>query len=221
MAGLGREVRRLGMIERIERERVQERGRGAVDEAVEQHGNAASARREQGAGHRGELAAADPAQHQIRTVLGRESGEPYRSLKAMADDRPGDAPAVAFAMNGGMFDEDGYPVAEVWDAAGDRVHSVGRGGDWTRAGAAPAAAATSESAPHFGFAEDREPDADAPEADAAAVDDGMASSSDASPGWPTHEQPSPELASATTGAQSPDADGPAPDPGPPSIIDTR
>ena len=53
---------------------------------------------------------ADPAQHRIRTVLGRESGEPYRSLKAMADDRPGDAPAVAFAMNGGMFDEDGYPV---------------------------------------------------------------------------------------------------------------
>ena len=53
---------------------------------------------------------ADPAQHRIRTVLGRESGEPYRSLKAMADDRPGDAPAVAFAMNGGMFDDDGYPV---------------------------------------------------------------------------------------------------------------
>ena len=53
---------------------------------------------------------ADPAQHRIRTVLGREDGEPYRSLKAMADDRPGDAPAVAFAMNGGMFDEDGYPV---------------------------------------------------------------------------------------------------------------
>ena len=53
---------------------------------------------------------ADPAQHRIRTVLGGESGEPYRSLKAMADDRPGDAPAVAFAMNGGMFDEDGYPV---------------------------------------------------------------------------------------------------------------
>jgi uncharacterized protein YigE (DUF2233 family) len=53
---------------------------------------------------------ADPAQHRIRTVLGGESGEPYRSLKAMADDRPGDAPAVAFAMNGGMFDADGYPV---------------------------------------------------------------------------------------------------------------
>ena len=53
---------------------------------------------------------ADPAQHRIRTVLGREDGEPYRSLKAMADDRPGDAPAVAFAMNGGMYDEDGYPV---------------------------------------------------------------------------------------------------------------
>ena len=53
---------------------------------------------------------ADPGSHRIRAVLGREDGEPYRSVKAMADDRPGDAPAVAFAMNGGMFDEDGYPV---------------------------------------------------------------------------------------------------------------
>ena len=53
---------------------------------------------------------ADPRRHRTITVLGREDGDPYRSLKAMADDRPGDAPAVAFAMNGGMFDEDGRPV---------------------------------------------------------------------------------------------------------------
>jgi uncharacterized protein YigE (DUF2233 family) len=53
---------------------------------------------------------ADPRLHRIITVLGREDGEPYRSLKAMADDRPGDAPAVAFAMNGGMFDDEGRPI---------------------------------------------------------------------------------------------------------------
>ena len=63
VAGLGREVRGLGVVERIGRERVQERGGSAGDEAVEQHGNAVCARRQQGAGHRGDLAAADPAQH--------------------------------------------------------------------------------------------------------------------------------------------------------------
>lgn len=53
---------------------------------------------------------ADPRRNTIRTVLGPPGGAPYRDLKAMADDRPGDAPAVAFAMNGGMFDEEGGPV---------------------------------------------------------------------------------------------------------------
>ncbi|MGX7895169.1 phosphodiester glycosidase family protein [Tsuneonella sp. HG222] len=53
---------------------------------------------------------ADPRRHQIRMVLGPDGGPPYRSLKAFAEDRPGDAPVVAFAMNGGMFDEDGEPV---------------------------------------------------------------------------------------------------------------
>ena len=53
---------------------------------------------------------ADPRHHRIRMVLGRDGGPPYRSLVGLKDDRPGDAPTVAFAMNGGMFDEEGQPV---------------------------------------------------------------------------------------------------------------
>ena len=37
-----------------------------------------------------------------------------------------------------LVHEDGYPVAEIWDSSGDRVHSVGRGGAWVGyAGEAP------------------------------------------------------------------------------------
>ncbi len=53
---------------------------------------------------------ADPRKHHVRMVLGPDGKPPYRSLKALADDRPGDAPVIAFAMNGGMFDGEGQPV---------------------------------------------------------------------------------------------------------------
>jgi uncharacterized protein YigE (DUF2233 family) len=53
---------------------------------------------------------AEPERHRIRMTLGPADGEPYRSFSAMAADRPGDVPSVAFAMNGGMFDAEGQPV---------------------------------------------------------------------------------------------------------------
>jgi len=124
-----------------------------------------------------------------------------------------------------LVHEDGYPVAEVWDSAGDRVHSIGRSGEWTRAASRPDAAAASEAAPGFGYAEEsaaREPDPDAPDPDApdpdtTPVDDGRTSaSSDASAAHRTHEQPSPEPATATV--PSPAADGAPRNAGPRSVI---
>jgi hypothetical protein len=107
-----------------------------------------------------------------------------------------------------LVHEDGYPVAEIWDAAGDRVHSVGRGGDWTRGASRPDAAATSDAAPRFGFAEEvaaREPDGDTAEPEAASGDDG---GTFASPG------PAPTV----TVPPSPDAEGAARTSRPQSVI---
>jgi len=119
-----------------------------------------------------------------------------------------------------LVHEDGYPVAEVWDSAGDRVHSIGRSGEWTRAASRPDAAAASEAAPGFGYAEESaasEPDPDAPDPDTTPVDDGRTSaSSDASAAHRTHEQPSPEPATATV--PSPAADGAPRNAGPRSVI---
>ena len=52
---------------------------------------------------------ADPARHRIVTALG-PSDAPFRSLAALAGGRPADASPVAFAVNGGMFDEAGLPI---------------------------------------------------------------------------------------------------------------
>lgn len=49
-----------------------------------------------------------PARHRISMVLGPDGGEPYRSLTALASARQGGR--VAFAMNAGMFDEEGKPI---------------------------------------------------------------------------------------------------------------
>ena len=51
---------------------------------------------------------ADPAKHTISTVLGPESGPPYRSLKALSQAVV--TTRVAFATNGGMFDGEGKPI---------------------------------------------------------------------------------------------------------------
>jgi uncharacterized protein YigE (DUF2233 family) len=52
---------------------------------------------------------ADPAKHRITTALGPDGGAPYRSLARLADAR-GNGAKVAFAMNGGMFDDEGKPI---------------------------------------------------------------------------------------------------------------
>ena len=51
---------------------------------------------------------ASPARHSISTDLGPSGGEPYRSLSTFAQSR--EARRVAFAMNGGMFDDEGKPI---------------------------------------------------------------------------------------------------------------
>lgn len=53
---------------------------------------------------------ADPAKHRITTALGPKDGAPYRSLAQLAAGRPANAAPVAFAMNAGMFDEEGKPI---------------------------------------------------------------------------------------------------------------
>ena len=51
---------------------------------------------------------ADPAQHRITTALGSEGGAPYRSFAAL--EQAVVATTIAFAVNGGMFGEDGRPI---------------------------------------------------------------------------------------------------------------
>ncbi|WP_305096129.1 phosphodiester glycosidase family protein [Croceibacterium aestuarii] len=53
---------------------------------------------------------AEPGRDRIRMVLSGKDDVPFRSFKAFADSRPGDAAPVAFAMNAGMFDEEGQPI---------------------------------------------------------------------------------------------------------------
>lgn len=51
---------------------------------------------------------ATPARHKIAMVLGPAGGPPYRMLVDYAKTR--DADTVAFAMNAGMFDDEGKPI---------------------------------------------------------------------------------------------------------------
>jgi uncharacterized protein YigE (DUF2233 family) len=51
---------------------------------------------------------ADPAQHRITTALSPKGGSPYRSFAALK--QAVTATPIAFAVNGGMFDEDGRPI---------------------------------------------------------------------------------------------------------------
>lgn len=68
---------------------------------------------------------ADPATDRIRIVVGPAGGEPYRSLAAFAAARPRSAAPVRFAMNAGMFGDDGRPIGyTVID--GKRVHPLNR-----------------------------------------------------------------------------------------------
>lgn len=51
-----------------------------------------------------------PSRHRISTALASADGTPLRGFVQLAASRGPNAPAVAFAMNGGMFGEDGQPI---------------------------------------------------------------------------------------------------------------
>ncbi|GAA0279504.1 phosphodiester glycosidase family protein [Alteraurantiacibacter aestuarii] len=68
---------------------------------------------------------ADPAVHAIHMVHADADGEAYRSFASYAARRPADAPPVAFAMNGGMFDENGDPIG-YYVEEGERLHGLNR-----------------------------------------------------------------------------------------------
>jgi uncharacterized protein YigE (DUF2233 family) len=68
---------------------------------------------------------ADPEQHRVRMVLGPTPAKPYRSLAALAADRPADTVPVAFAMNGGMYDAEGAPIG-YYVEKGERLQRLNR-----------------------------------------------------------------------------------------------
>ena len=68
---------------------------------------------------------ADPARHRIAMDLGPDDGAPYRSLANLSAGRGTDAPLVAFAVNGGMFDGEGKPIG-YYVEGGDRQKELSR-----------------------------------------------------------------------------------------------
>ena len=72
---------------------------------------------------------ADPARHSIHMVLGPKGAAPYRSLSELAASRPSGRHAVAFAMNGGMFDDKGQPIG-YYVEEGERGHKLNTNAGW-------------------------------------------------------------------------------------------
>ncbi|MFN4114496.1 MAG: phosphodiester glycosidase family protein [Sphingomonadaceae bacterium] len=68
---------------------------------------------------------ADAKLHRIVTDLGPAGGPPYRSLANLAASRPADAAPVAFAVNGGMFDDEGKPIG-YYVEGGKRLKELNR-----------------------------------------------------------------------------------------------
>jgi uncharacterized protein YigE (DUF2233 family) len=68
---------------------------------------------------------ADPALHTIRTALKPEDGPNYRGLTTFAATHPPDAAPVAFAMNAGMYDDDGNPIG-YYVEGGEKRHDLSR-----------------------------------------------------------------------------------------------
>lgn len=68
---------------------------------------------------------AEPGKHRIRLALDGPDGKPWRDLGRMAEGIGEDARHVAFAMNGGMFDEAGEPIG-YYVQAGERVRKLNR-----------------------------------------------------------------------------------------------
>ena len=66
---------------------------------------------------------ADPAAHAIATALAPEGRTPYRSFASYRAENSADG--VAFAMNGGMFDDDGQPIG-YYVEGGERRHELNR-----------------------------------------------------------------------------------------------
>lgn len=68
---------------------------------------------------------ADPAKHLISMDLAPTGGAPYRNFAALAAGRSVDAPEVAFAMNGGMYDSEGKPIGYYVENS-DRLKELSR-----------------------------------------------------------------------------------------------
>jgi len=66
---------------------------------------------------------ADPASHTITTALAPEGRAPYRSFASYRAEKGEDG--VAFAMNGGMYDDDGKPIG-YYVEGGQRQHELNR-----------------------------------------------------------------------------------------------
>lgn len=68
---------------------------------------------------------ADPDKHRIMTDLGPESGAPYRSLANLVGSLGQDAGEIAFATNGGMYDDEGMPIG-YYVEDGNRLKELNR-----------------------------------------------------------------------------------------------
>ncbi len=66
---------------------------------------------------------ADPAEHRIGTRLGQVGSGPFRSLSAFAETV--DKQTIAFAMNAGMYGDDGNPIG-YYVEEGDRLSELNR-----------------------------------------------------------------------------------------------
>ncbi len=71
------------------------------------------------------LCIADPKTDRIHTALAPEQGPPYRGLAAYAAARGDGADRIRFAMNGGMFDDDGQPIG-YYVEDGERLSNLNR-----------------------------------------------------------------------------------------------
>lgn len=67
---------------------------------------------------------ADPKRHAIRTVLDGPDGKPARSFAILAQSLP-DRGQVVFAMNAGMYDDEGNPIG-YYVEGGERRHTLNR-----------------------------------------------------------------------------------------------
>jgi uncharacterized protein YigE (DUF2233 family) len=68
---------------------------------------------------------ADPSRHRIATDLGTDGGTPYRSFAALASGLGDEARNIAFAVNAGMFGEDGKPIG-YYVEHGQRLKTLNR-----------------------------------------------------------------------------------------------